>query len=112
MVTVVTVMHVDSLAIIGLGDIGLLPLQVASVPAGLSIRILPSARALDLSLAQKTADNTKRLLTVSDPVSDRFCSLPFSRIESFVFKVAFLRGTDSQSIRCRSIAGQCTTMAA
>ncbi len=82
---------VDSFAIIGLGDIGLLPLQVSTVPAMLSVHMLPSARALNLSLVQKEVcnGNVKRLLTVGDPVSDGFRRLPFSRVESLVFGEAF-----------------------
>ena len=82
---------VDSLAIVGIGDVGLLPFQVSTVPAGLSIRLLPSARMLDLSLARKAEDrgDATRFLTVSDPASDGFRRLPFSRVESLVLRGAF-----------------------
>lgn len=83
---------VDSFAIVGLGDIGRLPLQVATVPADLSIRFLPSARALDLAMAEKTsgrAHESKQLLTFSDQGSDGFHRLRFSRAESLVFQQTF-----------------------
>lgn len=82
---------IDTFAIVGLGDLGLLPLQIASVPADLNIRLLPSARALDLALMQRAGDSAhgKRLLTYSDPGSDGFRRLPFSRMESLMFQEAF-----------------------
>jgi CHAT domain-containing protein len=73
-----------TLAVIGLGDAGLLPLQVSTIPAGLDLRLLPSARALRLSLAGNHLEGNEErsLLTVGDPGSDRLRSLPFSGIES------------------------------
>jgi CHAT domain-containing protein len=78
-----------TLALVGLGDVGLLPIQVSTVPAGLELRLLPSARALRLSLAGSHSDKVKSLLTVGDPGSDGLRPLPFSGVESSVFSTLF-----------------------
>lgn len=79
------------LALVGLGDIGLLPIQVSTVPAGLDLRLLPSVRALRLSLAESRseANDAKSLLTVGNPGSDGLKPLPFSGVESSVFAALF-----------------------
>ena len=80
-----------TLALVGLGDVGLLPIQVSAVPAGLDLRLLPSARALRLSLAGSHSEDNevKSLLTVGDPGSDGLRPLPFSGLESSVFSALF-----------------------
>jgi CHAT domain-containing protein len=69
----------------------MLPLQVSTVNAGLSIRLLPSARALNLSLSQKRIDDPSKmkLLTVGDLNSSGLPPLKYSGIESFVFSDLF-----------------------
>src|SRR6185503_18071351 len=64
--------EIDSIAIVGLGDIGLLPLQVATIPAGLNIRVLPSARSLMLSLTATKLEQPSavKLLTVGGVISN------------------------------------------
>jgi CHAT domain-containing protein len=81
----------STLALVGLGDVGLLPIQVSTVPAGLDLRLLPSARALRLSLAgsRSEGNEAKSLLTVGDPGSDGLRPLPFSGVESSVFSALF-----------------------
>jgi hypothetical protein len=80
-----------SIGLVGLGDIGLLPVQVSTVPAGLDLRLLPSARSLRLSLAARHAEGNdgRSLLTVGDPGSDGLRPLPFSGVESSVFSALF-----------------------
>lgn len=80
-----------TLALVGLGDVGLLPIQVSTVPIGLDLRLLPSARALRLSLAgsHSEGNEVKSLLTVGDPGSDGLRPLPFSGVESSVFSALF-----------------------
>lgn len=82
-----------SLALVGLGDVGLLPIQVSTVPAGLYLRLLPSARALRLALAgsHPVGNEVKSLLTVGDPGSNGLRPLPFSGVESSVFSTLFRR---------------------
>jgi CHAT domain-containing protein len=82
---------ITTLALVGLGDIGLLPIQVSTVPIGLDLRLLPSARALRLSLAGSNSEGSKfkSLLTVGDPGSDDLRPLPFSGVESSVFSALF-----------------------
>jgi CHAT domain-containing protein len=82
---------ITTLAVVGLGDAGLLPLQVSTVPAGLDLRLLPSARALRLSLAGSHLEGNRErsLLTVGDPGSERLRSLPFSGVESTAVAALF-----------------------
>jgi len=81
----------STLALVGLGDIGLLPFQVSTVPAGLNLRLLPSARTLLLPRAGSCSqgNEAKSLLTVGDPGSDGMRHLPFSGVESSVFSALF-----------------------
>ena len=83
--------EIESIGIIGLGDIGMLPIQVSTVPAGLSIHLLPSARALNLSLnRRKVIDPSKiKLLTIGDMNSNGLPPLKYSGIESLVFEDLF-----------------------
>jgi CHAT domain-containing protein len=83
--------EIHSLGIIGLGDIGLLPIQISTVPVGLSIRLLPSARALNLSLPQKKINDPSkmRLLTIGDMNSNGLLPLKYSGIESLFFSNSF-----------------------
>jgi CHAT domain-containing protein len=83
--------EITTLALVGLGDVGLLPIQVSTVPAGLDIRLLPSARALRLSPAgsRSEGNEVKSLLTVGDPGSEGLRPLPFSGVESSVFSALF-----------------------
>jgi CHAT domain-containing protein/tetratricopeptide (TPR) repeat protein len=82
---------IASIAIVGLGDIGLLPIQVATVPTGLTVRLLPSARVLDISPQDGTAVTISKtkLLTVGGVISNNLPLLDFSRIESACFAEAF-----------------------
>ena len=82
---------IDSIAIVGLGDIGLLPLQVSTVPAGLNIRLLPSARSLSLSLKTPKSEKLSevKLLTAGGVISNDLPPLEFSGIESRFFAATF-----------------------
>jgi CHAT domain-containing protein/tetratricopeptide (TPR) repeat protein len=82
---------ITTIAVVGLGDVGLLPLQVSTVPAGLDLKLLPSARSLSLSLTERHPErgDVKSLLTVGDPGSDGLPALPFSGIESSLFASLF-----------------------
>ncbi len=81
----------ETIGIIGIGDIGMLPLQVATVPAGLSIHILPSARALQVSLTQEKKNDhaIKSLVTIGDTNSNGLPPLKFSRAETLFFNHSF-----------------------
>ncbi|HYV96342.1 MAG TPA: CHAT domain-containing protein, partial [Gemmatimonadaceae bacterium] len=83
-----------AVGVIGLGDFGLLPIQVSSVPAGLDLHVLPSARALRLSLDRRQSHDaeTKSLLTIGDPGSDGLRPLPFAGVESSVISALFKTG--------------------
>jgi CHAT domain-containing protein/tetratricopeptide (TPR) repeat protein len=78
---------VTSVGIIGLGDVGLLPIQVSTVPADLTIHILPSARSLTLTSTQiRESDPSKvKLLAISGVISNGLRPLAFSRPESLFF---------------------------
>jgi CHAT domain-containing protein len=82
-----------ALALVGLGDVGLLPMQVSTIPAGLDLRLLPSSRALHLSLAARHSEGNKvkSLLTLGNPGSDGLAPLPFAGLESSTFSALFQR---------------------
>ncbi len=77
-----------SLIVIGLGDVGLLPLQVAAIPAGLDLRFAPSARAL---ARRRPLADAPCLMTLGDPASAELRPLPFARVESDLARSAFER---------------------
>ncbi len=83
--------EIQSIGIIGLGDIGMLPIQVSTVAVGLRIRLLPSVRSLLISQSHKIAPDSSpiRLLTVGDLNSNGQSPLKYSGIESRVFSDLF-----------------------
>ena len=86
--------EIESIGIIGLGDIGMLPIQVSTVPAELSIHLLPSARALNVSLPHKKENDfsKRKLFTIRDINATGFPPLKYSGIESLVFSDSFRSG--------------------